>query len=347
MILVNTPGSPAESYAFLRHAAWFGWTFADTIFPAFLWIIGVALTFSSAARLGRGESRISLFRGALQRSALLYVCGIVLNDIFTNRSFPFYHFAPYLQLTGALQKIAVCYLAATVIFLWGGWRGVIVGILVLNLVYLGLMYFLPVPGCSAGIWSVECNFAGYFDRLVLSGHMTRFETAQDPDGLGSLLPAVSSVLFGVVAGVLLRRAPDQRSRLRSLLTMGAGLVVAGLVLSIWIPISKPLWTSSFAVLMAGLASLCMAVCYWVVDMRQWTQPFRPLEILGMNAIAAYIVSMVGGSIPHVHVSGVNLYDLFLKVASPANASLAYAVTWLLAVYAFAWFMYRRRWFLRF
>ena len=129
--------------------------------------------------------------------------------------------------------------------------------------------------------------------------------------------------------------------------MGATLLVAGRLLSIWIPVSKPLWTTSFAVLMAGLASLWMGFWYWVVDVRQWTRPFRPLEILGMNAIAAYIVSMLGMHIALVHVFGRNLYEVFLEVASPANASLAYAVTWLLAVYAFAWFMYRRRWFLRF
>jgi predicted acyltransferase len=142
MILVNSPGSPENSYAFLQHAQWLGWTFADTIFPAFLWIVGVALTFSSAARLERGQSRVSLLRDAVQRAALLYRCGVVLSDIiFPVRSFPFVGFTAYLQLTGVLQKIAVCYLAATVIFLWGGSRGVIAGIVVLNLVYLGLMYF--------------------------------------------------------------------------------------------------------------------------------------------------------------------------------------------------------------
>jgi len=347
MILVNSPGSPANSYPFLRHAEWFGWTFADTIFPAFLTIIGVAVTFSLGGRVERGESRASLLRDAVQRSALLYGCGILLSDIVLPvRPFPYIQFTPYLQLTGVLQKIAVCYLAATVIFLWSGWRGIIAGIVVMNLAYLGLMYFLAIPGCSAGTWSVECNFAGYVDRLVLSGHMGRGQMVQDPDGLGSLLPAISNVLFGVGAGVLLRRAPDHRSRLRSLLTMGAGLLAGGLVLSIWIPISKPLWTTSFAVLMSGVALLGMAVCYWVVDVRQWIRPFTPFEILGMNAIAAYIVSMLGRSIALMHLFGPNLYEVLLGVASPANASLAYAVTWLLVVYAVAWVMYRRRWFLR-
>jgi predicted acyltransferase len=347
MILVNSPGLREESFAFLRHAEWLGWTFADTIFPSFLWIIGVALVFSSAARLDRGDSRATLLRQAVQRSVLLYLIGIVLDAIvFPVGTFPFIHVHAYLQLTGVLQKIAVCYLTATVIVLWGGWRGVLAGIVGLNLVYLGLMFMYPVPDCGAGPWAVECNFAGYVDRLLLTGHMARNAGLQDPDGIGALLPAISSVLFGVLAGYLLRRDPDHRARLRHLLVMAAVLLVAGLVLSAWIPVSKPLWTTSYAVLMAGLSSACMAFSYWAIDVRQWVRAFKPLEIFGMNAIAAYIVSMVGVNVPQVHIFGPNLYEVYLKVASPANASLAYAATILLAVYVVVWLMYRRRWFLR-
>jgi predicted acyltransferase len=99
--------------------------------------------------------------------------------------------------------------------------------------------------------------------------------------------------------------------------------------------------------MAGLASLCAAFCYWIVDVKGWTRMLRPLEIFGMNAIAAYIVSRLIANVDKVHIFGRNLFEVYLSVAKPANASLLYGMTHVLAVYVVAWFMYRRRWFLRF
>ncbi len=187
---------------------------------------------------------------------------------FPVRSFPFFEFEHYLQFTGALQKIAVCYLAATAIFLWTSWRGVIVWIVGLNLVYLGLVYLYPVPNCDAGPWTIQCNFPGHIDRVLLDGHLWSNLAMQDPDGLGSILPAITSVLFGVLAGYALRLEPRPVYRARWMLALACVLVPAGLLLSRWIPISKPLWTTSFAVLMAGLSSACMAFWIWVADVGQ-------------------------------------------------------------------------------
>ena len=349
MILVNTPGSREDTYAPLLHADWIGWTFADTIFPSFLWIVGVSLTLSSAARLERGENRTALFMHALQRSVLLFVIGVALSAfVFPVRVFPLFRFEHYLQLTGVLQKIAVCYLAATAVFLWSSWRGVLAWIVGLNVVYLALMYFYPVPGCEAGLVDGECNFAGYIDRILLDGHLWRVEGMQDPDGLGGILPAITSVLFGVLAGYMLRLDPRAAHRARWLLASGCVLVLTGLALSIWIPISKPLWTTSFAALMAGLTSAAMAFCIWVCDVRQWVRWLKPFEIFGMNAIAAYVISVVARPVARWHVFGNTLYDdLCLAIASPANASLIYAALHVLGVFVVVWWMYRRRWFLRF
>src|SRR5687768_14800812 len=133
MILVNDPGAVEDTYPALLHAPWTGWTFADTIFPAFLWIIGVSITLSTTARLARGQDRGTLLRHGLQRSALLFLIGIVLSDLtFPVQTFPYFRFEDYLPLTGVLQKIAVCYLAAMAIFLWTSWRGVITWIIGLS-----------------------------------------------------------------------------------------------------------------------------------------------------------------------------------------------------------------------
>ena len=113
------------------------------------------------------------------------------------------------------------------------------------------------------------------------------------------------------------------------------------------PINKHLWTTSFAVLMAGLAATGLACSIWLVDGRPWQRWFKPLEILGLNAIAAYLISRLVANLPRVHVMGKSLYtDVLARVASPPNASLLFAILVLAAVYLAVWLMHRRRWYLK-
>jgi predicted acyltransferase len=353
MILVNGQFSHEESYRQLAHAAWNGWTFADTIFPCFLFIVGISLALSTASRVACGEDRTRLLGHALRRSLLILGCGVVIDSlrIPSSRQFPFVSFQDHLQLTGVLQKIAVCYLVAFQIYLWTGLRGVIVGIIGLNVLYLGLLYFYPVPGCGPGSLAVSCNFPGYLDEIVLDGFRWRFRwqsTAFDPDGLGAILPATTSVLFGVLAGQLLLSDWRPRQRLLLLLLGGAiVLIAAGELLSTWVPINKQLWTTSFAVLMAGLAAAGLACSIWLVEgcsSRRW---FRPLEIFGLNAVAAFLISRLLANVPRVNVMGKSLYtDVLARVASPPTASLLFAMVLLAAVYLAVWLMDRRGWHLK-
>jgi len=348
MILVNAQFSNEESYRQLAHAAWNGWTFADTIYPCFLFIVGVSLTLSTASRVARGEDRTRLLWHALRRSLLIFGCGVVIDYLrFPYREFPFVAFQDHLQLTGALQKIAVCYLIAFHIYLWTGLRGVVVGIFGLNLLYLGLLYFYPVPGCGPGSLTVSCNFPGYLDEIVIDGFRWN-STAFDPDGVGAILPAITSVLFGVLAGELLQSKRDPRQKLLRLLGWGIVLIASGELLAIWIPINKQLWTTSFAVFMAGLAATGLACAIWLVDGRPLQRWFRPLEILGLNAVAAYLISRLVANVPRVPVMGKSLYtDVLAHAASPPNASLLFAMVVLAAVYLAVWLMDRRSWYLKF
>ncbi|HWE21983.1 MAG TPA: heparan-alpha-glucosaminide N-acetyltransferase domain-containing protein [Hyphomicrobiaceae bacterium] len=347
MILVNGQFSHEESYRQLAHAAWNGWTFADTIFPCFLFIVGVSLTLSTASRVARGEDHTRLLVHAVRRSLLIFGCGVVIDYLRVPiRDFPFVGFQAHLQLTGALQRIAVCYLVAFHIYLWGGLRGVIGGIIGLNLLYLGLLYFYPVPGCGPGSLAASCNFVGYLDEIVLDGFRSN-SMAFDPDGVGSVLPAITSVLFGVLAGKLLLSEQCPRQRLLPLLGGAIVLVAAGGLLSMWVPINKQLWTTSFAVLMAGLALTGLACSIWLIDGRPLPSWFRPLETFGSNAIAAYLISRLVGNVPKVHVMGKSLYtDVLARVASPPNASLLFAMVVLAAVYLAVWLMDRRGWYLK-
>ena len=344
MILVNGQFSNEDSYRQFAHAAWDGWTFADTIYPCFLFIVGVSITLSTSSRVARGEGSTRLLGHALQRSLVIFGCGVVIDYLrFPAHEFPFVGLQAHLQFTGVLQKIAVCYLVAFCIHLWSGLRGVIVGIISLNLLYLGLLYFYPVPGCGPGSLTASCNFPNYLDEIVLDGFRWN-STSFDPDGVGAIFPAITSVLFGVLAGEILRI--ERRSWQRFLWLLGAGIVLNGTgeLLAAWVPINKQLWTSSFAVFMAGLAATGLAFFIWLVDRRPSQDWFRPLEIFGSNAVAAYLISRLVTNVPRVHIMGKSLYTDFLaRIASPPNASLLFAIVVLAAVFLVVWMMDRRGW----
>ncbi len=344
MILVNAQFSHEESYRQFAHAAWNGWTFADTIYPCFLFLVGVSLTLSTASRLARGEDRARLVGHALRRSLLVFVCGVMIDYLrFPAHEFPFIGFQNHIQISGALQLIAVCYLGAFLIYLSTGLPGVIIGIIGLNLLDLGLLYLYPVPGCGAGSLEVSCNFPDYLDQIVLG----RFRWSIPASVVGAILPATTSVLFGVLAGELLLMEQRPRQRILWLLGVGIVLIAAGELLSTWVPINKQLWTTSFAVFMAGLSATGLAGSIWLVDGRPSRRWFRPLEILGLNAIAAYLISRLVENVPRVHVAGKSLYiDILARVASPQNASLLFAMIVLAIVYLAVWLLDRRGWYLK-
>jgi predicted acyltransferase len=341
MILVNNPGS-SPSYAQLEHAEWHGWTFTDTVFPFFLWIVGVAMTLSTARRMEKGQSRADLLRHAVWRAAILFLLGVFVPAL------PDIHLAT-IRIPGVLQRIAVCYLAAFLIFLYTKVRGQIAWILGLNALYLGLMLFYPTPGCGAGSWSMDCNFARYVDSLFLSGHMWRHTRDWDPEGIVSTLPAISTVLFGALAGHVLRHFSWHAARLQVFVFAGSGLAAAGQVLSIWVPINKNLWTPSFAFFMAGLAMLAFAFWYWLVEVRGLGGWFRFFEIYGSNAILVYLLS--GILARAADAAGFHRWwyeNVCLALAAqPKNASVLYALTHVFALWLVAWALWRKRWFVRF
>lgn len=340
MILVNNPGS-SPTYVQLEHAEWHGWTFTDTIFPFFLWIVGVAMTLSTARRMEQGEDRTKLLRHTVQRAVIIFLIGFLLGP------FPNIHFAT-IRIPGVLQRIAVCYLIAGIILLYTKVRGQIAWLVGVNAVYWGLMMFYPTPGCGAGALGKECSFARYVDTLVLSGHMWSQTKVWDPEGLVSTLPAIGTALMGILTGHLLRRVTEPARRLRLLLCSGAALLVAAHILAIWMPFNKNLWTTSYSLLMAGLASCLFAAWYWISDMRGWGRWFRPFEIFGSNSILMFVLSGSVAKLASRTGAGSWYYHhVCAAVASQINASLLYALTNVLVLYLIAWAMWRKRWFLKF
>ncbi|OQX08675.1 MAG: hypothetical protein BWK76_23260 [Desulfobulbaceae bacterium A2] len=362
MILVNNPGLSSHVYPPLAHAAWNGWTCTDCIFPFFLWIVGVSLAFSLAARTSRGATRSQLVLVVLRRSVLLFALGLFLSG------FPFgvlwqhtFSWAT-IRIPGVLQRIAVCYCLAALVTLCTRQRGQIVAIGVLCVSYWLMMQFFPVPEIGAGHYEKGQNFAAYVDSLVLSGHMWSASKTWDPEGIISTLPAIATTLFGVVTGRYLRHctaAPEEKSAW--MCVAGAGFLLFGMALDPVMPINKSLWTVSFAIFMHGMALCVFALVYYVIDAngrRKWAYP---CVVFGMNAISVFVlagglgrimglwklhVPLPDGTSASLAMKAFLFQQYFAPYFSPRNASLAYALTWVGIMYLVAWVMYKKNVFMK-
>ena len=346
MILVNNPGSWGAVYPPLAHAEWHGWTPTDLIFPFFLFIVGVSMSFSFAKRL-EASDRSHLYRQVFRRSAIIYGLGLLLS------AFPDFDIGN-LRYVGVLPRIALVYLATSLIVLNLSRRAqvwVFAGIL---LVYWGLMKLVPVPGFGAGVLTPEGNLAGWIDSVVLPGRL--YQGTWDPEGLLSTLPAIATALSGVFTGYWLRSGRDRLEIVRGMFAAGGVAIALGLVWGLWFPINKNLWTSSYVLFTSGAALVCLAVCYWLIDVRGYRKWAQPAVVFGVNAIAVFVLSgLVTRLLIRIHVPAdpdpITLKQwifetFFASWASPMNASLAYAVTYLLFWWAMIALLYRRKIFIK-
>ena len=340
MVMVNTPGDGEHVYGPLRHAEWDGWTITDVVFPSFVWIVGVAITLSLGKRIAAGAGRMQLMQGVARRAGIIYLLGLLIY------LFPQFDF-PHMRVLGVLQRIAICYLIASAIYLTMRLRGQLIWIAALLSGYWLIMMFAPVPDYGAGHLDVQRNFAHYVDRLVLGAHNYAHTKTWDPEGIVSTLPAIATALFGVLAGEIVALRNEVSKRALWLLAVGLVLIVSGTICGQWLPINKKLWTSSFALFMAGLDFTLFSAFLIAADGMGYKRYFQPLVIMGMNAISVYMASEILDTV--LSMMGVRQWiyaNLFLPVTSPVNASLLFAVSYVMLMFAIAYAMYRRRWFLR-
>ena len=263
MILVNNPGSWGNVYAPLLHAEWHGWTPTDLIFPFFLYIVGVAITFALGGKKERGEPKAAIYKKIIRRTLILFGLGLFLSG------FPFFDLTT-IRIPGVLQRIAICYFFASIIFLHSSLRMQIFWTAFLLLGYWAMMEWIPVPGVGAGFYERGANFSNWIDSIVLKGHMWSQSKTWDPEGIVSTLPAISTTLFGVLTGNLLRSKKDKTEKAVQMLVWGNIAIAVGMAWHYWLPINKSLWTSSYSVFMAGMALVCLGISYYLIDVKPCT-----------------------------------------------------------------------------
>lgn len=360
MLLVNNAGDWGNVFPPLAHAEWHGCTATDLIFPFFLFIMGVAMTFSLGKRLAAGAGRGSLLLQALRRSVILYVLGCIIM-FFVMKAY-LGHFRP----VGVLQRIALCYFFTSLIVMYSGLRGQFRWAVGLLGVYYVLLKLVPFPGHEAGSLERFANIADWFDTRLLGTHLYEYSKelgmGHDAEGLLGTIPSISSTLAGVLCGHWLR--DKQRGGYEKV----AGMAVVGTVLvalgELWhydLPLNKNLWTSSYVVYTSGWALLCLAASYWVIDIKGYKAWAKPFVVYGVNPITAYF----GASImayTTVWIRWKNnagdtvylkyfLYDhlfkswvpgLFGHTVSSACWGMAYVVLWC----ALMWILYRKKIFIK-
>jgi predicted acyltransferase len=340
MVLVNNPGTWRAIYPPLRHAEWHGWTPTDVIFPFFVFVVGVAIPLALGPRLERDE-RAAVAVKVVRRSIVIFGLGIILNG------FPWFVWST-LRIPGVLQRIAVCYLVAAIIYLLTSTRAQAMIAAALLLGYWLVMTVVPVPGYGAGDLGPEGNLAAYLDRAILGPHIWQYAKVYDPEGILSSIPAVATALLGVLTGTWLRSGRRSDVIAARLAVVGVLGIAVGQLWGLWFPINKSLWTSSYVMLTAGLALVALAVFYWLIEIRERRRWAIPFAVLGVNALTLFFLSTLVArllSIVKVGPDGRSLqavlFDrVFAPLASPINASLVYAAVYLVVWWALMWTLYR-------
>jgi len=341
MIMVNNNGG-SGSWGFMNHAKWNGLTPTDLVFPTFLFVVGASIVFAFDVRLARGATRSQLAWHTVRRAGILFLLGIVVNG------FPFFEL-DHLRIYGVLQRIAICYLVVGLFYLWDKRVSTKVAVLVAALVgYWVLLRWVPVPGAGVPGRDIpfldpDLNLVAWLDRHIMPGHLYENWTThnlRDPEGLLSDLPALGTTLLGLLAGLLL---------------------ASGHLWSVWFPLNKKLWTSSYVLVAAGWSLVLLTLAYWAMEQRGWFKGrgkgwIWPWLVFGSNAIVAYMVSeLLPGVLEHiaVHVGGraesLQAFlsaPIFALIPNPGWAAFAYSVSFTAVCFVPVWLLYRKKIFVK-
>ncbi len=313
----------------MTHPQWNGFTFWDLIFPLFLFMVGVAMPFSFAKHIGRGEPMRKLYVRIFRRMVLLVLLGLIGNGLL---KFDFAH----LRLPSVLARIGLAYFFASLIMLHTSTRGRVIWIVVLLLGYWAALMWIPVPQYGAGNLEPGKTFTDFVDRQIMPGHL--YHGVRDPEGPFGTIPSTATALLGVLAGQWLR---DPR---RNGYAKTAGLFVAGLVCLglgyLWnfnFPINKNLWSSSYVLFAGGWSLLLLSLFYLVIDVwrfRKWAFFF---VVIGMNAITIYVLQYF-----------VDFYALGKLIFghAPVHAGILLPTATVAVSWLFLYVLYRSKIFLR-
>jgi predicted acyltransferase len=362
MMMVDWTGSWNVRYQIFDHAKWLGITPPDFIFPSLLFIAGVAIPLSLGRARQEGPSA-GVYLRIVRRAVLLFVLGLLLNVFWD--WVPGYAIWEKTRLMGVLQRYALVYPVAALLYLKLSLRTIVVIGATILLAYWIALTFIPVPGFGPPDLAVvgegakvTPNLATWIDKVVLGARASSYYP-HDPEGLLPTLPALVTVLIGVVAGVWLQSDVSPEEKVPRLFVWGVGLAVAGYLWGQGFPLSKKLWTSSFVLLMAGWDLLWLATFMWLIDIKQRTRLTAWPTYYGSNALLAIVTFTFIDNLLQVMPVGLPpgeernngakafIYDrLLASWLPPKDAAWAYSVVGIALLGLLFRALYRRRIFVR-
>lgn len=366
MILVNNPGSWSHIYTPLEHAQWNGMTPTDLVFPFFMFVMGISMYFS-LKKYDFKPSKAVLWK-ILRRTILIFVVGIAIGwfsilcsnvfnigsdkpllERFQHGIFPFER----IRILGVLQRLALVYGFGALIVVFVRHRYVLWISGAILLVYTFILWFGNGFDLSAD------NVINIVDRSLLGVHHMYKETLPDgtiipfdPEGLLSTLPGIAHVLLGFYVGMMISKTKENNARLQSIFIFGTILLFTGLLLSYGIPLNKKVWSPTFVLVTCGFGSLLFALLLWIIDVKgakKWSVFF---ESFGVNPLFVYVLAdffaILLGDIRFyngsevVSLQGYFYHNALLPFFVPEFASLIYALLFVMLIWVFAHFLYKKK-----
>lgn len=348
MVLVNNPGSWSTIYAPFKHAAWHGFTVTDLVFPTFLFVVGNAMSFSM--RKFENKPHSAFLKKIFKRSLLIFIIGLFLS------AFPFVYRSEAglelkdlseMRIMGVLQRIALCYFFAAVMlrFLKLKWSLILSGFILL--IYWWVLFSFGDPEAP---YSITGNAALKLDLLIFDpenlwhGHGFPF----DPEGLLSTLPAIVNVILGYVAGLGIQKYGNSLRTVGILILAGLIFVALGQLWDLIFPINKAIWTSSFVLYATGWDLIVLGFLIWLIELRhlkRWTYFFEvfgknPLFIFALSGVIVMLMSII-----QIDGTGMKswIYDkLYLSWLTDYNASLMFAISFVLVMWLIGYWLDRKK-----
>ncbi|MBD1394356.1 acyltransferase family protein [Mucilaginibacter glaciei] len=349
MIIVNAPGSGATVWAPLDHAAWFGFTPTDLVFPSFLFAVGNALSFSKK----KLETDAAFIGKILKRTVIIFLLGYVMYW------FPFFHRVSEgwefnalgnTRIMGVLQRIALCYIFGALIVHYCSLRTVVI---ITALLLIGYWVFLIQFGEPGNIYTMLGNAGTKLDIVILGNnhlyHDKGGPIAFDPEGLLSTLTGIVNVIGGYLAGAFIQRKGKNYEAVAKLFIYGALLIALALFWGQFFPIAKKLWTSSFTLLTIGIDLCILGLLIYVIEVEKVKRGTGFFLTFGKNSLAIYLLSeLLLTTLQMLWVApGLSFYEwinrvFYQRLFPGALGTLVFAICYMLLCWLVAYAMDKKK-----
>ena len=341
------------------HVEWIGCSLHDLIQPSFSFLVGVALPFSIANRMSKGQSRGRMTAHAFWRALLLILLGVFLRSTGSSQT--------YWTFEDTLTQIGLGY---GVLFLLGfrPARDQWIAFALLLAGYWAAFALYPSPGpefdyAKVGVptawphlmsefeahWNKNSNLAWAFDTwfLNLFPRAKPFEFNGGGYATLSFIPTLGTMVLGLIAGSVLRSERAPWAKVNWLLIAGILGLVSGAVIG-WLgicPVVKRIWTPSWTLYSGGWCFLLLATFYAIIDIFGFKQWSFPLVVIGMNSIAAYCIAHLFDGFIFKNLQ-THLGQNAFKIVGDAYEPFLHGAAVLLSLWLILFWMYRRKIFLR-